>query len=141
VSDWTIVATTLGASAITGAVGYFSAKWQGKVGLEQANQETRRLRLQHQEDHLRNRQNTYHEFLDEAATWERTKATTDAIFGVEVQTPEQEETWQERNRRFRHLLNGVYLFGTEPVRRAAKDLFDLHTDFDCGVVDTPTSDA
>ena len=49
-------------------------------------------------------------------------------------TEDVEKKIVERQRRFRHLLNGVYLFGTEPVRRqAAADLqavnFDITADW------------
>lgn len=126
-SDWTIVVTTLGASGITGLVGYASAKWQGNVALDQARMENERLEAQHREDHLRNRQATYHDFLDYAATWERIATTTRQIFGEDEPNEEARARGEEADRRFRHLLNGVLLFGTEPVRQAARELERIQT--------------
>jgi hypothetical protein len=119
VTDWIVVATTLGASFITGTVGYFSARWQGRVGLEQARMEIERLRIQHREDHLRNRQSTYHEFLDQVVTGERMREETQIIFGDQSSDEEASQRLDEMRRNFRHLLNGVRLFGTEDVRAAA----------------------
>jgi hypothetical protein len=39
VADWTVISTTLGASFITGSVGYLSARWHGRVAMEQARME------------------------------------------------------------------------------------------------------
>ena len=88
--------------------------------------ENDRLKLQHREDHLRNRQSTYHEFLDEASTFERMRETVEAVFGDDQHDEDREAARSESSRRFKHLLNGVRLFGTERVRRAADSLQQLH---------------
>jgi hypothetical protein len=125
--DWTNVATAaIAASAGIGG-GYFSGRWQAKVGFRQVDAEMTRLQATHAEEHLRNRQSTYHEFLDQAGTWERMAATTRHIFGEEEPSEDAQAQGEEADRRFRHLLNGVLLFGTEPVRSAAKRLEDIHT--------------
>lgn len=125
-ADWTVISTSLGAAGITGTVGYRTARWQGRVSLDQARMELEHLRAQHREDHLRNRQATYHEFLDEASWWGRIRAETHAIFSEEEPDEEVEAQLREAQARFRHLLNGVRLFGTSDVRAAA-DALDLLT--------------
>jgi hypothetical protein len=124
-TDWTIIATTLGAAAVTGAVGYGSARWQGKVGMAQAHEETERLRVQHREDHLRNRQTTYHLFLDEVVTLDRMRSMTHAVFGEGVTAEAWAEALEALRMKFFHLLNGVRLFGTSEVRAAADRLNEL----------------
>jgi hypothetical protein len=57
--DWTTVAT----AAVTGAVGYGGAWLQSRTTVEQAREETDRLRLQHAEERLRARQGTYRDLL------------------------------------------------------------------------------
>jgi hypothetical protein len=128
-TDWTIVVTTLGASGITGFLGYASARFQAHAVISQVVAENDRLKLQHREDHLRNRQSTYHEFLDEAATFERMTQQAQAVFGREPADID-EGARLERNRRFRHLLNGVRLFGTEEVRVAAERVQSLHDEIE-----------
>ena len=71
---------------------------------------------------MRNRQTTYHEFLDMASTGERGRRATHAIFGQEAPSQDAEESLNAAEERFRHLLNGVLLFGTDEVKRAAREL-------------------
>jgi len=63
VADWTTIVTAIGASTVAGVTGYASARYSGKVAMRQIEAENERLREQHREDHLRNRQGTYHEFI------------------------------------------------------------------------------
>ena len=128
-AGWTIVATTLGASAITGAVGYWSAWLQSRVGLEQARVELERLRIQHREDHLRNRQTTYHLFLDATTDAERLREGTRAIFDATPLDDSALRRLDEQQTTFRHLLNGVRLFGTANVRTAADTVDAAYVSF------------
>jgi hypothetical protein len=64
VTDWTLIVTTLGTASITGGLGYLVAKRNGDVALRGIEAENDRLREQHREDHFRNRQGTYHNFLN-----------------------------------------------------------------------------
>ena len=89
--------------------------------------ENERLRIQHREDHLRNRQTTYHEFLDASATWERSRRTTQLMFG-EAPGDVEEENLRTEDQRFRHLLNAVVLFGTDPVKTAATEFDHVHNE-------------
>ncbi len=73
-TDWTLITTTLGASAISAMSAYLIAKRGAEATARQVEAETtrargqteaetERLRAQHREDHLRNRQGTYHRFV------------------------------------------------------------------------------
>ena len=72
--DWTLIVTTLGTGGLTGGLGYLGIRRSTTVTEKQINAETERsreqieaeserLRAQHREDHLRNRQGTYHDLL------------------------------------------------------------------------------
>lgn len=122
--DWTIIATTLGASGITGALGYSTARLQAGVAKAQVEAETERLGTQHAEDHLRNRQTTYHLLLDEL------RAFSVVMWNGPTPTPEEFKGFLSRSA---HLLNGARLFGTDNVRVAAEQVdtligaIELHT--------------
>jgi hypothetical protein len=130
VTDWTTVTTTLGAAGITGLLGYFGARWQGRVGLEQAHEETERLRTQYHEDHLRNRQQHYQVLLDEVSTFDRMRRETDAMFrpGSPEAQAAIDRALQDEKKRFNHVLNTVRLLGTELVREAADRVNRLYTE-------------
>ena len=72
---------------------------------EQIEAENERLRAQHREDHLRNRQGTYHALL--TADLELASA-----FGQGIGEA------QEAFAKFSHLGNGAVLFGTDAVKEA-----------------------
>jgi hypothetical protein len=73
VTDWTTVATTLGAAGIAGlgglAGGWYGARKTAEVSIKQVEADNERLREQHREDHLRNRQGTYHNLLNALAAF------------------------------------------------------------------------
>ena len=124
--DWTVVITTLGAAGLTGGFAYAAARWQGRVALESVRAENERLRIQHREEHLRNRQTTYHRFLDATATFDRMRLMTNSVYDLGETSEEAKKHLDDLNATFRNLLNGVVLFGAEPVRRAAQRLDRLH---------------
>jgi HPt (histidine-containing phosphotransfer) domain-containing protein len=125
VPDWTIILTTLGASGITGAVAYTAAKTQGKTAIAQTEAETKRLRIGHAEEHLRNRQATYHNLLTVLSRF-------DSVVWAGFLTGEGE--FQQFLSECHHLINGAVLFGAEPVRQAAARLEDLINKIEIHVV-------
>jgi hypothetical protein len=73
-ADWTVILTAVGATGITAGLGYLGIRRTTDVTKKQIAEETarareqiegenERLRTQHREDHLRNRQATYHALL------------------------------------------------------------------------------
>src|SRR5919197_1517169 len=68
-ADWTTILTTVGAAVVAGDSGYWTARSQGRTEIAKVQAENDRLRMQHREEHLRNRQATYHKLLFEAAKW------------------------------------------------------------------------
>jgi hypothetical protein len=56
VADWTVILTSVGAAGVTGVFGYLGVRRSTDVTKTQTEAENERLRTQHQEDHLRNRQ-------------------------------------------------------------------------------------
>jgi hypothetical protein len=72
VADWTVILTAVGAAAVTGGFGGIRRSTdvtkkqiaeETSRAKDQIEAENERLRAQHQEDHLRNRQTTYHALL------------------------------------------------------------------------------
>jgi hypothetical protein len=127
-ADWTLITTTLGASAISATTAYLIAKraaetTAGQVAAEttrireQIEAENERLRVQHQEDHLRNRQGTYHAFLNVERDLQSRFA-----FGATLPRGEYDE-WAELF--FSH-FNGVLLFGPESLRPPMEWLRSAH---------------
>jgi hypothetical protein len=116
VTDWTIVLTTLGSAGIAASAGWYAARKTAEVSLRQADAENERLREQHREDHLRNRQGTYHEFLSADRNMGRT-------LGEDIR-PEQVEEIEALYARWSHLSVGLQLFGSEDVTRAGRALVD-----------------
>jgi hypothetical protein len=99
-----------GPAAVTGAVGYLGARLQYRSAIRQAEVGLETLQVQHREDHLRNRQTTYHGLLNAVRSLDimmyREPPPTLADLG----------TWLTN---IDDLLNGAVLFGTTPVREAA----------------------
>jgi hypothetical protein len=83
--------------------------------LAQINAELERLREQHREDHLRNRQSTYHDLLN--ANYALTNLI--AYSGPDGPTTEQVAAW---HRGFTARVNGIELFAPEEVRQACRGL-------------------
>jgi hypothetical protein len=74
VADWTVILTTVGAAAVTGPLAISASGEAPTLTKKQIEEETTRtnaqiaaendrLRDQYREDHLRNRQSTYHALL------------------------------------------------------------------------------
>ncbi len=121
-TDWTLITTTLGASAIAATSAYLIAKRgaeatarQVEAGTtrarEQIEAENERLRAQHREDHLRNRQGTYHRFV--AGEYRYMETFRNLAAGLTA-TSDPADWYYE----FVTLALGVELFGTEKVRKA-----------------------
>lgn len=118
-ADWTTVAAAgvAGAAALGGGVlGYLGARVQARVGLRQVEADLERLREQHREEHMRNRQGTYHRFLNTAG---RLRAIPPEWAAV---NDDERERASKAVEEFSSLLNGVELFGTREVRLAAEKL-------------------
>lgn len=112
-ADWTVILTAVGASAASGGFGYLAAKQVARASIRQAETqhatalaqieaENARLREQHKEAHLQNRQGTYHRFLN-----------VESEFRGKV---ERGEVTIEDFRDFHALGMGVEIFGARPVR-------------------------
>jgi hypothetical protein len=116
VADWTVILTAVGAAGVSGAFGYLGIRRSTDVTKKQITEETARmreqieaenekLRAQHREDHLRNRQGTYHLLLNADA--ELASALGQGIGQA-----------QTAFSKFSDLGNGAVLFGTESVKDA-----------------------
>jgi hypothetical protein len=116
VADWTVILTGVGVAGVTGFLGYLGIHRSTDVtktqiaeettrAREQIEAENERLRAQHREDHLRNRQGTYHALL--TADQELASA-----FGLGIGEA------QKAFAKFSHLGNGAALFGTDVVKDA-----------------------
>jgi hypothetical protein len=116
VTDWTTILTTLGAASIAAVGGWYGARKTAEVSLKQVGAENERLREQHREDHLRNRQGTYHDFL--AADRELAMMVMEEVPGLDV--PEAMNLY----RRWTRLAIGVQLFGTEEARAKVTKLVE-----------------
>lgn len=73
-ADWTVILTSAAAAGVTGGFGYLGIRRSTDVTKQQMAEETtrsreqieaenERLRIQHREEHLRNRQGTYRDLL------------------------------------------------------------------------------
>jgi hypothetical protein len=113
-TDWTLIVTAIGTASVTGIVGYGTAKLNTRTELRRIEAENERLRAQHREDHLRNRQGTYHLLLNVDRQY------TDAILRRENPRP-----WQ---RAFHDAAMGVVLFGTEAARDAMNAVILTYAD-------------
>jgi hypothetical protein len=117
--DWTQIVLTLGPAIVTGAVGYVVARKNADVELRRVEAENERLRAQHREDHLRNRQGTYHRLIDQELGLQRLFATGRA----ERLTRDEWDAWAAEHQ---FLLTGVVLFGTTEAARATEHLRSIH---------------
>jgi hypothetical protein len=126
VTDWTLITTTLGASAISASSAYLIAKRGAESTARQVEAETtrvreqiegenERLRAQHREDHLRNRQGTYHRFV--AGEYRYMETFRNLAAGLPVMSDPADWYYE-----FITLALGVELFGTENVRDAGSVL-------------------
>lgn len=108
----TVAALTSGAGVLTSAVTAFVAwrvsKNSSKVELRKITAENERLQHGPREEERRNRQSTYHKFLD-------VLNLIFQILGTETEKDERHEICSEYN----HLLSGVVLFGPPTVRDGA----------------------
>jgi hypothetical protein len=133
-SSWPIIA----ASGITGAtavIGYLFGDRSSQRStdanirqiesendrvVQQITAENDRLREQRREDHLRNRQSTYHKFMT-------ADTLMNAMFSHGAQRERvTREQYDNMSQEFLHLFNGVRLFGTQPVIDAAFELNSVH---------------
>jgi len=116
-NDWIALAAVAGSTSV-GLAGIlatiYGSKRQADAVLAQIAGEGERERqaAQHDEDHRRNRQATYHLFLTAAAQLR-------ALPPLRSETEDDRRAAEEKRWEFLHLLNGVELFGTEAVRGAA----------------------
>jgi hypothetical protein len=110
VTDWTIILTSVGAAAVSGGFGYAAARATTKASLRQVEGENERLRAQHREDHLRNRQGTYHHFLNVDRRF-----TSLLLRG---------ETSQDSFNEWHDAAMGILLFGSAGARQATERLTD-----------------
>jgi hypothetical protein len=118
VTDWTLIATTLGTASITGLLGYLVAKRNGEVTLRGVEAENERLREQHREDHFRHRQGSYHDFLNVERALRFRFATSGKGRTAEEFIPlfgKLDDTY-----------NGVILFGSPAVIEASEVLLDCY---------------
>ena len=105
-SDVAAVAAITGAagvlnSIVTGCTTWTASRHVARVELAKVNAENRRLKEVNREEERRNRQTTYHQFIDVInLVYQR--------LGAEISEQEQEEVCGEYN----HLLSGVLIFGS-----------------------------
>ena len=133
-TDYTIIFTTVGASAVTGLGGYLTARIQSTATIRQAEAENERLRQQHSQAHFDNRQNTYHQLLNALSA--RHAMLQKLMWAAEE--PEDEEALKREfenaksgfQRDVSAVLNGVRLFGTAPVKEAADAVGDALGELD-----------
>ncbi len=115
----TVAAITGGAavltSTFTGLVTWAVSKSSSAVELAKVAAENDRLQQSNREDERRNRQSTYHQFID-------TLNLVFQILGAEASEEERHEIFEQYN----HLLSGVLLFGPPSVRTAAYALNDVY---------------
>jgi hypothetical protein len=108
-------ATSLLTSTFTGLITWAVSKNSSSVELAKVAAENERLLQANREDERRNRQSTYHQFID----------VLNLLFqslGAEVSEKEMEKVLTDYN----HLISGVLLFGPPSVRNAAYDLNDVY---------------
>ena len=118
-ADWSSVAlagVTAAAGVLGGGIGYLGARLQARVGLRQVEIEIDRLNAEHAEDHLRNRQSTYHNFLDVEQRYLAMMSREDFPRGLY-------DDWLAD---YHHTYDGVILFGTDHAREAAERLNETH---------------
>jgi hypothetical protein len=120
VADWTVILTAAVTTGLTGGFGFLGIRRSTDVTKKQMAEETarahaqieaedERLRAQQREDHLRNRQATYHLLLD--ADQELASALGQGFGDA-----------QAAFEKFSHLGNGVQLFGAGDVKTAVTEV-------------------
>jgi hypothetical protein len=102
---------SVAASAITASITWMVSRNSARVELGKVEAEMERLREGHREEERRNRQSTYHEFLDILTAIHQT-------LGVSTSQEEVDGS----GLRYNHLLAGVLLFGSAEVRDSAYDV-------------------
>lgn len=102
-------------SGITGMVTWRVSRNTTSVELVKVAAENHRLRHGNQEEERRNRQSTYHQFLDVAA----------AVYNS-LGFPTSKEEIKKLSDTYVHLLSGVVLFGPPSVREGAFALNAIH---------------
>jgi hypothetical protein len=102
-------------SGITGLVTWKVSKNSAAVELAKVAAENERLQNGNREEERRNRQSTYHQFIDAATAVVQ-------IFGVSIPVEERVRICDEYN----HLLSGVLLFSPPSVREKAVALHDIY---------------
>ena len=102
-------------SAVTAFVTWRVSKNSSSVELAKVNAENERLSQKNQEDERRNRQSTYHQFID---------AFSSVFQSLGTETPKDER--YESCNNFNHLLSGVLIFGPPSVREGAYDLNEVY---------------
>jgi hypothetical protein len=120
-TDWTTVLVAVGPAAVTGLVGYLTARRNAAVALAGLTSENQRLREQYKEDHLRNRQTTYHDLLVAEARLQEVLRT---YRGGQAVDPKQSERYDD-------LVKagiGAMIFGTDQVRAGARLLLNLYAE-------------
>jgi hypothetical protein len=124
VADWTTIITAVGAAGVAGGFGYLGARKQAEIALAQVRGENERLREQHREDHLRNRQGTYHRMLSADREFLTILEGTGRDPGVDADA--YYEDIVARFREWHDLATAVVLFGTEEAREATLALMDAY---------------
>lgn len=118
-SDVALVAAITGGSSVltsgvTAAVTWAVSKNSSSVELAKVTAENERLLQANREDERRNRQSTYHQFIDILN-----------LFFQALGTETPEEDIDKVVKEYNHLISGVLLFGPPSVRSAAYDLNDV----------------
>jgi len=116
-ADWTTITTAIGTSSVTGVVAWYGTRKAAESTNRQTEAELERLRTQHHEDERRNRQGTYHDFLTaDERLW--------ILLQIEDAGDAEMEELTKLFPRWRHLANGVRLFGAPAVAGKMKGLMD-----------------
>jgi hypothetical protein len=115
-SDVAVVAAITGGAsvltaAVTGCVAWTASRNASRVELAKVQADNERLKDSHREDERRNRQSTYHQFID---------VSTD-LLQILGRTKPQEMRIEICNR-YNHLLSGVLVFSPPSVRAGATEL-------------------
>lgn len=108
--------STVLTSAITALVTWRVSRNSSSVELAKVEAENKRLNQTNREEERRNRQSTYHQFLDVL-----TQLYQD--FGVETEYKEVEDVCGS----YAHLLSGVLLFGPASVRDGAHAVNEVYS--------------
>jgi hypothetical protein len=105
---------------VTGLLGYGAARLHFDAALRQIEGENARLNAQHREDHLRNRQGTYHDALNAEFQLQATMSA----FSLGLRPPTNMHVEFEK---LMNVINGVELFGSEEAAKAARKLLHAYS--------------